>query len=237
MVFDEEVTITEIPDFSTPRTIGRLRELRVVREPLRLGINALSMARQPRGDGRPVIVIPGYGTNDASTLLVRSYLSGIGYRCTGWGLGVNTGEVERQLEEAIDVVEQRSERYGRRVSLVAWSLGGVIAREIARDRPELVGSVVTFGTPLYGPRHTATSMSRPSARRDDIERLVIERAARPITRPVTAIHSRNDGVVNWRACVDPDPRTHNVEVSSSHVGLGLDPDVLVTVARALAAAD
>ena len=236
-MFDEQVNLDQIPDFATPTTIGRLRELRVVREPWRLGTNSLAMARQPRGGGRPVVVIPGFGANDSSTFVVRSYLIGLGYRCSGWGLGVNNGEVEVQLEQAIDVVQRRFDSDGRRVSLVAWSLGGVIAREVARDRPEIVGNVVTFGTPLYGPRHTATSMSKPSSRRDEIEAQILERSTRRITRPVTSIYSRNDGVVNWEACVDPDPRTENVEVSSSHIGLGLDPDVLCTVARVLATSD
>jgi dienelactone hydrolase len=230
---NEPMTLTEIPDFPIPDQFSRIRELRVAREPMRLALNALSVARQPRGEGRHVVVLPGFGTNDSSTVIVRSYLGRLGYQVSGWGLGVNTGDVEAQLRQTLDNVEQRHRKVGERVSLVAWSLGGVIAREVARDRPELVGSVVTFGTPLYGPRHTATSMSQQSPRRDAIEEQILERSARPITRPVTSIYSRNDGVVSWQACVDPDPATNNVEVQSSHLGLGLDPDVLKVVAKAL----
>ena len=76
-------------------------------------------------------------------------------------------------------------------------------------------------------------MARRSPRRDEIEAQIIERSTRRITRPVTAIHSRRDGVVAWEACVDPDPNAVNVEVTSSHFGLGLDPDVLGVVARTL----
>jgi pimeloyl-ACP methyl ester carboxylesterase len=229
------VTLIDIPDFPTPSPLQRVREVRLVREPMRLALNIASVAGQPRGQGRPVVVVPGFGTNDASTFLIRGYLTRLGYQCTGWGLGVNTGAVEVQLEQTVDVVRRRFDETGQRVSLVAWSLGGVIAREIARDRPELVGSVVTFGTPLYGPRHTSTSMSRPSPRRDAIEEQILERSARPISRPVTSIYSRRDGVVAWRACVDPDPNTTNIEVESSHFGLGIDPDVLRAVAKTLAA--
>jgi dienelactone hydrolase len=229
----ELMTLTEIPDFPIPDQFSRIRELRVVREPMRLALNALSVSRQPRGEGRHVVVLPGFGTNDSSTVIMRAYLSRLGYKVSGWGLGVNTGQVAAQLQQTLDNVEQRHRNVGERVSLVAWSLGGVIAREVARDRPELVGSVVTFGTPLYGPRHTATSMSQQSPRRDAIEEQILQRSSRPITRPVTSIYSRNDGVVSWQACVDPDPATNNVEVQSSHFGLGIDPDVLKVVAKAL----
>ncbi len=223
-----------IPSLPIPSQAGRIREIRAAREPLRLLWNLRSVATQPRSDGRPVLVVPGFGANDASTFVLRAYLDRLGYDVTGWGLGINTGDVEIQLEQTIERVRERFHTTGRRVSLVAWSLGGVIARECARDVPEVVERVVTFGTPLFGPRHTATSMSRPSPRLDEIEAQIVERLARPITRPVTAIHSRQDGVVAWQACVDPDPNTINVEVASSHIGLGLDPDVLRLVARTLA---
>lgn len=222
------------PDIPTPNQAGRIKEFRAAREPLRFMWNLRSVVGQPRRDGHPVIVVPGFGANDASTFVLRSYLSRLGYRCTGWGLGINNGAVEIQLEQTLETLRRRHEQVDERVSLVAWSLGGVIARECARDEPGLVERVITFGTPLYGPRHTATSMSKPSPRRDEIEAQIVERADRPITRPVTAIYSKQDGVVAWEACVDPDPNTTNAEVESSHIGLGFDPDVLRLVAQTLA---
>lgn len=225
------MTIDAIPDFTTPVTRNRIREVRLVREPLRLLLKAPAMARQQRGDGRPVVVIPGFGTSDAATFVVRGYLSRLGYECSGWGLGVNNGEVEQQLDQTLTSLHARFD--GQPIALVAWSLGGVIARECARDAPGIIERVITFGTPLYGPRHTSTTMARRSPRRDEIEAQIIERSTRPIERPVTAIYSRNDGVVAWEACVDPDPNTVNVEVTSSHFGLGLDPDVLGVVAETL----
>lgn len=231
----EHVVVPDrIPELPIPTQAGRIKELRTAREPWRLLWNLRSVATQPRSDGQPVMVVPGFGANDASTFVLRTYLDRLGYDVTGWGLGINNGDVEIQLERTIDRVRDRYEATGRRVSMVAWSLGGVIARECARDAPDYVERIVTFGTPLYGTRHTATSMSRPSTRRDEIEEAIVGRLRRPITRPVTAIYSRQDGVVSWRACVDPDPNTTNVEVGSSHLGLGLDPDVLRLVAQTLA---
>jgi hypothetical protein len=112
----------------------------------------------------------------------------------------------------------------------------VVAREAARARPDVVERVITFGTPLWGPRHTNTSMAR-SDRLDEYERRVLARNSQPILRPVTAIYSRNDGVVHWQASVDPDPNTVNIEVSSSHLGLGIDPDVWCIVASTLGGAE
>jgi pimeloyl-ACP methyl ester carboxylesterase len=209
-----------------------------VREPWRMMAKAGSVARQPRGAGRPVMVIPGFTANDASTLPLRSYLGGLGYECRGWGLGVNSGDLQSQVPQTLERIsawyQDRSSEHPTPISLVGWSLGGVVAREAARLRPDLIARVITFGTPLWGPRHTTTSMAR-SDQLDEFERRIAARNRQPILRPVTAIYSRNDGVVHWKACVDPDPNTVNVEVSSSHIGLGIDPDVWVIVASTLGA--
>jgi pimeloyl-ACP methyl ester carboxylesterase len=225
---------SRIPDLPVPRTTDRWRELLALREPVRMIGQARAIVGQPRGQRQPVMVIPGFGANDASTIPLRAYLGGLGYECRGWGLGMNTGDLLTQLAEAIMRIEAWSKQRSCRVSLVGWSLGGVIARETARSRPEIVECVITFGTPLWGPRHTNTSMARRSPGRDEIERQILERSGDPIRRPVTAIYSRNDGIVHWEACVDPDPKVLNIEVSSSHIGLGIDPDVWRIVATTLA---
>ncbi len=225
-----------IPDLPTPRTADRWRELLALREPVRMLGQARAVVGQPRGGGRPVMVIPGFGANDASTIPLRGYLGGLGYECRGWGLGVNDGDLGVLLPEALGRIVAWSAQRSCRVSLVGWSLGGVIARESARDRPDVVEQVITFGTPLWGPRHTNTSMARATPDRDEIERRILDRSNDPIRRPVTAIYSRNDGIVHWKACVDPDPNVLNIEVSSSHLGLGIDPDVWRIVASTLARA-
>ena len=221
-----------IPDLPVPRRADRWREVRAVREPWRMMAKAGSVARQPRGRGRPVMVIPGYTANDASTIPLRSYLTGLGYDCRGWGLGVNSGDLQTQVPQTIERIVAWYRECSAPISLVGWSLGGVVAREATRARPDVVERVITFGTPLWGPRHTTTSMAR-SDRLDEVERRVLARNARPILRPVTAIYSRNDGVVHWQASVDPDPNTVNIEVTSSHLGLGIDPDVWCIVASTL----
>lgn len=216
---------------TAPGSMAVLRELRVAREPLRLLLGAPTLPRSTTRTRR-VITVPGFGASDGSMAALRAYLRSIGHRTTGWGLGRNTGEVERLRDRFVPAVAAAAHEAGDTVDLVGWSLGGVLAREAARDLPDCVGRVVTYGTPVIGgPRYTRAASAYGDERIADIEELIVERERTPIGVPVTAIYSRRDGVVAWRACIDPyDNDVEHVEVRSSHVGMGLDPDVWRTIA-------
>ncbi len=108
-----------------------------MREPWRMMAKAGSVARQPRGRGRPVMVIPGFTANDASTIPIRSYLSGLGYDCRGWGLGVNSGDLQTQIPQTHRAHRRMVRGSGRRRSR---SSGGVSA-ESSPARPP--GPVLT----------------------------------------------------------------------------------------------
>jgi pimeloyl-ACP methyl ester carboxylesterase len=219
-------------NFDTPEPSQRLRELRTPIEPVRLLLQSPRILLAPRGDGRRLVAIPGYGAPDGSLAPLRGFLASRNHRPHGWGLGVNRGDVGATLPHLIELVRTLAEESGRSVNLVGWSLGGVFAREIARDHPTLVHRVATLGTPLYGPRHTLTRRVYSDDELAEIEAQIDARSALPITRPVRAIYSRNDGVVDWRACVDHvSPDVDNVEVTSSHFGIGIDPDVWRSLAE------
>ncbi len=191
----------------------------------------------PRGQGRPVMALPGFGGGDASTLVLRGLLAALGYTVSGWGLGVNRGNVEATLPKVAANVAAFAKRTGRPVHLVGWSLGGVFAREVARDEPNIVASVVTMGTPVVGgPKYTRVGAlySAFGADLDALERRIDERNRQLIRVPVTAIWSRADGIVDWRACIDPHDRNiEHVEVRATHLSLGFDPHVLRIVADRL----
>jgi pimeloyl-ACP methyl ester carboxylesterase len=126
---------------------------------------------------------------------------------------------------------------GEPASLVGWSLGGVIAREVARRHPDAVRGVITYGTPVAGgARHTSVARSSKAgadAHADRVARRLD--ASSPIRVPLTVLFSRRDGVVSWQACVDrATPSAEHVEVSSTHLGMGFDPDVWTVVADRLA---
>jgi hypothetical protein len=169
----------------------------------------------PRGDGHPVLVIPGFRGNDSSTVPLRSVLTWLGYDVAGWGQGVNRGPDEETLRTLNARFEDVYGRRGQPVSLIGWSLGGVYARGLARRAPDRVRQVITLGSPF---------------RRFESSR----RIGTPQV-PVTSIWSRSDPIVDYRnALEEPGPRVENIEVRGTHLGLGHNPAVVLAVADRLA---
>lgn len=195
------------------------------------------LRRMPRGDGHVVVDIPGWRAPEVSGLPLRRYLSWLGYDARGWGFGTNLGDPEGDAARLTESVVELEAQTGRPVSLVGWSLGGVIAREVARRRPDLVRRVITYGTPVVGgPSYTAVAGRYTHEARLHATRVTARLdAQRPIRVPVTVVYSRRDGIVSWRACLDRvSPDVEHVEVRSTHVGMGVDPDVWGVVAQRLA---
>ncbi len=215
-------------------------------------------------DLSPVIVIPGFGANDMSMLPLRYYLRKSGFETEGWGLGLNLGGKDqlqslKQLSETWDIdrnrehngegevpylcdqmkkrVKKRSEELDRKVSLVGWSLGGYIAREVARDLPDHVDKIVTMGSPVIGgPKYTRTALlfEKRNFDLDWLEEETVRRHERPILQPITVIYSKRDGLVAWQAARDDfSPNAIHHEVSCSHLGLGLNRKVLQIMREAL----
>lgn len=198
------------------------------------------LARAPAGDGHPVIVFPGLSASDGSTLPIRGYLQNLGYDISGWNQGYNFGPRAGILQAAKRQVMDTCEVTGEKVSLVGWSLGGIYARELAKELPDCVRSVVTMGTPFSG-SHTSTNAWRlfELTSGKDITR-ELQQFDLPVAPPVptTSIYSRTDGVVAWPASIQKpsksNPRTENVEVIASHIGLGLNPTAWWALADRLA---
>lgn len=200
------------------------------------------LARAPRGDGHPVMVLPGFLTSDASTRHLRRYLASLGHDVHGWALGHNLGPraIGADGDKLVARVAALHRATGRKVSLVGWSLGGVMARQVARRLPDRVRQLVSLGAPFTG--DVAATIMRPLYERvtgqkltdpDVVAQLLESRAAPPV--PATSIYSRTDGVVAWRNCLEPEaPTTENIEVRGSHCGLAVNPVVLFTVADRLA---
>jgi len=203
-------------------------------EVARLAAQSHRLARAPRGDA-PVIVLPGFGADDLSTVPLRSFLRRLGHEVEGWTLGRNGGNVQALLPRVAERVRILSERRAERVHLIGQSLGGVLARELARDEPARVAQVITLGTPVVGgPTYTRVGFTYDPAQQARIAATVSRRNRIPIGVPVTAVYSRRDGIVAWQACIDHDnPHVEHVEVSSSHFGMGIDPDVWLLSAKLL----
>ncbi len=189
----------------------------------------------PRGRGQRLLVWPGFGASNGSTSVLRTYLRSLGYRVDGWRLGRNGRDVLATLDELKNDLVKHSQEP---VTLIGWSLGGYLAREVARDCPELVEHVVTMGSPVVGgPKYTSVAGAFQDGKvsLDEIEQMVDARYAKPLHVPVTALYSKADGVVAWQACIDErSPYVEHVEVVTSHVGFGFDAQVFRIIADRLA---
>ena len=197
------------------------------------------LRRLPPGDGHGVLVLPGFTGDDSSTATLRRFVRESGYHAHGWRLGANTGPTEATLGGMRDRVRRLVREHGQPISLLGWSLGGIYARELGREFPEEVRSVITLGTPFRLGRNDHTIAS------DQYERLAknhveppewwADEETRPrLTMPVTAIYTRTDRIVPWRSCVEDDgPLSESIEVFGSHSGLGHNPAALIAIADRL----
>jgi len=223
---------------SPPSPLLTFREASAGIELIKLLASLPALSRLPRALGEPVMVLPGFGTGDRTTVILRTFLRQLGYRVSGWGLGLNSGNVPELIPEVTQSVAARAAQENQPLRLVGWSLGGYLAREAARDLPDQVDRVITLGSPIIGgPRFTTTAGLYRAAGTDfeEIDAFIAERERTPIQVPVTAVYSKSDGVVDWRACIDrTSPLVEHVRVRSSHVGLGFAPEVLRIIATRLA---
>jgi pimeloyl-ACP methyl ester carboxylesterase len=221
-----------------PPLSGLIRETRGLLELPRLMFRVPELARQPRGRGEPILLLPGYGAGDGSTVILKSYLRLLGYRVRGWGLGRNSGDVPDLLPRVLKRIGSFAHKTQQQVRLIGWSLGGYLAREAARERPDLVHRVITLGTPVIGgPKYTVVAR-RFHRRGVDIEAIEAEIELRnqiSLRTPVTAIYSRADAVVAWEACIDHNGTdVEHVEVRTTHCGFGFSAEVYKIIAQRLA---
>lgn len=195
-----------------------------------------ALQRAPRGDGHPLLVLPGFMASDFSTRALRRFLRDRGYAAHGWKLGRNTGPNPEMVTRLAARLQEVRRRYDRRVSLIGWSLGGIYARELARAFPADVRQVITLASPFRDLDATnVPALLRARRRRHPDEAALRERLRLPLSVPMTAIYSRTDGIASWQSCVaDPGPQSESIEVESSHLGIGHHPVVLLTIADRLA---
>ncbi|MEM6818642.1 MAG: alpha/beta hydrolase [Pseudomonadota bacterium] len=213
-----------------------------------------------------VVTVPGFGADDWSMLPLRRFLKSRGFQSEGWGLGRNLGGLDLKhelsdLSERWDFIprdnyqgeggvpylcdrlfERLVEQYGdsdQPIALVGWSLGGFLAREAARDLPDLVDRVITLGSPIVGgPKYTATAERFRSLGQDLdwIEDEIARRESKPIQQPITCIYSKSDAIVDWRAAIDRySSDVNHIEVNVAHLGFAFNSRVWRHVEDALRA--
>jgi pimeloyl-ACP methyl ester carboxylesterase len=229
-----------------PPMLHTVLELRAPFELALLGPALPLLLRAPRGDGHPVLLVPGFLSSEFPLAAMRAYLQNRGYAVETWGFGRNVGLQRKHVAALEQKVRYLHHRHGRKVSLVGWSLGGAFALYVAHHASECVRSIVTLGSPVtVGP---GGSQSPPAVHA--LYRLVAHplgsaaHAMQPRVRqlrarppvPMSCLYSATDGVVPvHQATFDGDPAMHeNIRVPGSHCGLGFNPWVLRIVADRLA---
>ena len=232
-----------MPTSSNPG-LGRLAlEQRILYEVGAFAAASPLLRAAGRGDRHPVLVLPGFTASDQSTAPLRSVIRSQGYWVHGWRLGRNLGPTEEVLTGLMERLQLLAERHETKVSLVGWSLGGIYARGMARAFPDLVRQVITLGSPYRvrdrgdAPvaRLYALMQGRHAATARDPGVLPPEKDLPPLAVPAASIYTRSDGVIHWSHCIDEvGPRRENIEVRSSHVGLGVNPAAIYAISDRLA---
>jgi len=172
-----------------------------------------------RGDGQPVIVVPGFCSPNASTARLRQFLTRQGFAPRPWACGVNLGPAPMVLARLERQIVETAERNERLVSLVGVSLGGTMAREAAKRCPKSIAQVVTICSPVQLPVMTplAPLVYLAGLRWDDEARRTLTRVAEPPPVPVMAIVNPKDGVLDWRNSLpDRSPLVKVVTVEGAH---------------------
>jgi hypothetical protein len=189
-----------------------------------------------RGNAQSVLLIPGFLAGDWTMARLKQFLAGLNYRAEQADILLNLGPTPRLLALLEDAVLRFSQ--GGKIVLIGQSLGGVLARDLAKKHPDRIAHVITLCTPIHFPVTTPLAplvamlapIHHPSARAN----LTSIAEGPPV--PVTAIYSEEDGIVDWRQCLQRETDMHrNVHIRGAHMAMGANPDAQRLIARILSA--
>ena len=239
---------TRHPNKDAPHPLHSATEFRALLEMATLPWSLPLLMTAPRGDGHPVLLLPGFLASETSLFALKIFLGNRGYDVHTWGLGRNVGFLSKHAQALEQNIRHMHHKSGRRVSLVGWSLGGVFALYGAHQAPECVRSVITLGSPV--------SVDPEGSKSPPIVQALYRLIAHPLgptahsmqprvrklreknapSVPMSCLYSLSDGVVPpQEATIDGDPAMHeNIRVPGSHTGLGVNALVLCVLADRLA---
>jgi pimeloyl-ACP methyl ester carboxylesterase len=225
-----------------PSKFWLVAEPRAIVESFSLAFNKKTLKNAPKGNGAPVMVLPGLGTSDLSTAPLRQFLKQLGYTPYGWGMGINKGYKASYEETLLRKLRHLYLKHDQKVKLVGWSMGGIYARELAKMNPHVTSQVITMGSPFSGGKTQNTNVNAlyrllngQKIRATHDSRANFLHEAPPV--PSTAIYSKTDGIVCWQYCIEYGDFEHleSIEVKGSHVGLGFNSMVLDNCSRQISA--
>lgn len=196
------------------------------------------LKKLPQGDGHAVIVFPGFASSDKATKPLRTLLNDLNYQAHGWGLGQNLLFDQSLEEEMIALVKEVASSSGGKVSLVGWSLGGLYAREVAKRCLDDVRCVISMGSPISGNQSHSNAHVLFQALNGQPSEIEISRSLglnKAPSVPTTSIFSKTDGIVAWEGSVQNNVNqlSENIVVPASHLGLGVNPLVMMLLSDRL----
>jgi len=246
MIKSQTENMEQKKNSSAPSFIKLALEVRTLLEAGSFALSYPLLSTADKGDGHPVLVMPGFMAGDFSTKLLRTFLKGRGYQAYGWDLGRNLGKFSDPVtgcgEEIVNRLKEIQAIHNEKVSVIGWSLGGIYARELARLQPDLVRFVITLGSPFSGnlsANHATWLFERTSGYSiDTMDKDLWKTMRTPPPVPSTSFYSKTDGITAWECCLEEEHEiTENIEVPSSHCGMGHHPFVMWAIANRLAQAE
>lgn len=230
--------MTHPPALSVQRPSLALLGAEPFRAAMEFASHTLSRSHPQRpGDGHPVVIFPGLGATGSSVATLRDHCRSLGYAAFDWGQGFNTGpqgDLDAWLANLKSQVSLMLAPHAKPATLIGWSLGGIYARELGKLMAPRIRQVITIGTPFNADAdhsHAGWLFRLLSATSTTIDPALSLRLRTPPGVRTTSIYSKSDGVVAWQTCCH-DARTkrvHDIEVDSSHIGMGWNRDVLCAV--------
>ncbi|ARN72894.1 esterase/lipase family protein [Oceanicoccus sagamiensis] len=235
------MTKTQISEQEKPNDFLFYSEgIRAMGEMMSLPFSLPLLRLAPKGDGHTVMIIPGFTADDDSTLSLRRFLSDMGYDVHGWGLGVNKGAREELFRLCAERIEALYKESGQKITLIGQSLGGIYARELAKLTP-YIRQVICLGSPVDrrngdGSRISALYEYMNREYMADFDNEFLEQTATAPDVPCSMVYSQLDGIVHWSTCRQNKPSdcAENIEVYSSHSGMGFSPAIYYLLTDRLA---
>jgi pimeloyl-ACP methyl ester carboxylesterase len=223
-------------EIKKPSIFLHLTELiRAIYENIKGNLYISSIPKQNFGKNRLILVIPGLLSTDWYTTFLRKYLNKIGFRAFGWGLGRNLGR-QQSITLLNEKVLNLQKQYDQKIIIIGWSMGGIFAREVGKAIPDSIEKIITIGSPfanLEAPNHARWVYDLLNSN-EPIDQQFINQVPVPASMPTFALYSKLDGMVPWQACMEIEDVNHkNIEVASSHFGMGGNPNVLKAVGEIL----
>ena len=228
-------------NLAAPSLFWLVAEPRALLESTSVLFNKNLWSSVPNGNGEPIVVLPGLGTNDLSTAPLRFFLKKIGYQPYGWELGINRGFVPSYEERLLRHLRKLFLKHGQKIKLIGWSMGGIYARELAKMDPHVISQVITMGSPFSGGKTQKTNaaiayriLNGQKIRATHDSRANYMSQSPPV--PSTAIYSKTDGIVCWQYCMEygEEECLESIEVKGSHLGFGINSMVWTILADRLA---